>query len=101
VKTVLEGQGLTAEDQLFVLMQAGHWLWRAGGVQSVDEEVTAPAVVCLIFQALSEWHFGEIAPCHATMAEAISLAKELTRRPSWPTLPCVSDRRSSIDLARR
>ena len=25
----------------------------------------------------SEWHFGEIASCHATMAEAISLAKEL------------------------
>ena len=25
----------------------------------------------------AEWHFGEIASCHATMAEAISLAKEL------------------------
>jgi predicted ATPase len=29
------------------------------------------------FEALSEWHFGEIASCHASMAEAISLAKEL------------------------
>jgi len=26
---------------------------------------------------MSEWHFGEIASSHATMAEAISLAKEL------------------------
>ncbi len=26
---------------------------------------------------LSEWHFGEIASSQATMAEAISLAKEL------------------------
>ena len=24
-----------------------------------------------------DWHFGEIASCHATMAEAIALAKEL------------------------
>ena len=29
------------------------------------------------YQALSEWHLGEIASCQATMAEAISLAKEL------------------------
>ena len=55
----------------------GAQIWRAGGVRSVDEEVTAPAVTCLIFQALSQWHIGEVAPCHATMAEAISLAKEL------------------------
>jgi len=46
-------------------------------VQSPVEEITAPAVSCLIFEALSEWHFGEIASCQATMAEAISLAKEL------------------------
>ena len=37
----------------------------------------APAVECLSYEALSEWHFGEIASCQATMAEAISLAKEL------------------------
>jgi hypothetical protein len=41
------------------------------------EEVTAPAVTCLIFVALSEWHFGEIASCKATIAEAIALAREL------------------------
>ena len=29
------------------------------------------------FQAMSEWHLGEISSCHANMDEAISLAKEL------------------------
>ena len=52
-------------------------IWRSGGVQSPVEEVTAPAVTCLCYEALSEWQFGEIASCHATMEEAISLAKEL------------------------
>jgi predicted ATPase len=55
----------------------GVQIWHSGGVQSPVEEVTAPAVTCLSFEALSQWHFGEIASCHATMAEAISLAKEL------------------------
>ena len=55
----------------------GVQIWRSGGVQSQVEEVDAPAVACLCYEALSEWHFGEIASCQATMAEAISLAKEL------------------------
>ena len=55
----------------------GVQIWRSGGVRSLVEEVTAPAVSCLICEALFEWHFGEIASCHPTMAEAISLAKEL------------------------
>ena len=55
----------------------GVQIWRSGGVQSQVEEVDAPAVDCLCYEALSEWHFGEIASCQATMAEAISLAKEL------------------------
>ena len=55
----------------------GVQIWRSGGVQSPVEELTAPAVVCLCYEALSEWHLGEIASCQATMAEAISLAKEL------------------------
>jgi tetratricopeptide (TPR) repeat protein len=55
----------------------GVQIWRSGGVESPIEEITAPAVTCLSFEALSQWHFGEIAACHATMAEAISLAKEL------------------------
>jgi predicted ATPase len=52
-------------------------IWRSGGVQSPVEEVTAPAVTCLCVEAVFEWHFGEINSCQATMAEGISLAKEL------------------------
>jgi predicted ATPase len=55
----------------------GVQIWRSGGVHSPVEEFISPAVHCLIFEALSDWHFGETARCHATMAEAISLAKEL------------------------
>jgi predicted ATPase len=55
----------------------GVQLWRAGGIQPQVEEVLAPAVACLFYAGLSGWHLGEIAPGHATMAEAISLAKEL------------------------
>jgi len=55
----------------------GLQIWRSGGVHSPVEEFIAPAVHCLIFEALSDWHFGETARCHATMAAAISLAKEL------------------------
>jgi hypothetical protein len=52
-------------------------IWRSESVQSSVEEVMAPAVVCLGFEALSDWYLGEIASCHTTVAEAISLAKEL------------------------
>ncbi len=55
----------------------GLQIWRSGGVHFSVEEFFAPTVHCLIFEALSDWHFGETARCHATMAEAISLAKEL------------------------
>ena len=55
----------------------GIQIWRSGSVQSPVEEDEALAVSCLIFEALSEWHFGEIDSCDATMAEAVSLAKEL------------------------
>jgi predicted ATPase len=55
----------------------GLQIWNSGGVHSPVEEFMAPAVHCLIFQALSDWHFGETARCHATMTEAVSLAKEL------------------------
>jgi predicted ATPase len=55
----------------------GLQIWRSGGVHSPVEEFIAPAVHCLIFEALFDWHFGETARCHTTMAEAISLAKEL------------------------
>jgi serine/threonine protein kinase len=52
-------------------------IWRSGGVHSPVEEITAPAVSCLSFEALCQWHFGEGASCRTTMVEAISLAKEL------------------------
>jgi serine/threonine protein kinase len=55
----------------------GIQLWRSSSVQSPVEEVYTPAVLCLIWGALSEWHIGEIASCEAPMIEAASLAKEL------------------------
>jgi hypothetical protein len=55
----------------------GVQLWRSGGAQSHVEEPIAPAVSCLCYESLSGWHFGGIASCQATMAEAISLAKML------------------------
>jgi predicted ATPase len=57
-------------------------IWCSGGVQSPVEEVTAPAVSCLLHESLCEWHFGEIASYHPTMAEAIALAKELNDMPA-------------------
>jgi len=55
----------------------GIQIWRSGAAQSPIEEPITPAVSCLCFEALSEWHIGEIATCQAAMAEAISLAKAL------------------------
>jgi TIR domain/NACHT domain len=55
----------------------GVHIWRSGGVQSPVEEVNAPAVICLCYLTLCEWHLEEIASCQSTIAEAISLAKEL------------------------
>jgi hypothetical protein len=56
----------------------GVQLWRSGCVPSPVEEVHAPAVICLCYEALAEWHCGEIASCRAAVAEAISVAKELS-----------------------
>src|SRR6516162_7564736 len=55
----------------------GIQIWRLGRVQREVEEVTLNPVACLYYKALSEWHAGEIVTSQATMAEAISLAKEL------------------------
>ena len=55
----------------------GLQIWHSGGAPSSVEEVYAPAVTCLIFEGLSEWHLGDVTSCQATIAEAISLAKEL------------------------
>jgi hypothetical protein len=55
----------------------GVYIWRSGGLQSLAQEVTAPSVTCLCYEALSAWHLEEIASCQARMAEAVSLATEL------------------------
>jgi hypothetical protein len=55
----------------------GVQIWRSGDGPSPVEDVETAAVTCLCYQALSEWHFGEIASSQAAMAEAMSLAKEL------------------------
>ena len=53
-------------------------IWRTGKAKSPVEEVHAPVVICLCFEALCGWHLGQITSCRAIMAEAISLAKELS-----------------------
>jgi Protein kinase domain/NACHT domain len=55
----------------------GVQIWRSGSVGTLVEEVMASPVVCLIYEALSEWYLGEITSSRATIVEAISLAKEL------------------------
>ena len=40
-------------------------IWRSGGVQYNAEDLDAPAVVCLCYESLCQWHMGEIASCHA------------------------------------
>jgi hypothetical protein len=60
-------------------------IWRTGQVQSQDDEVTQGAVGCLSFEALLEWHFGEIPSCQTTMAESISVAKALNNMQALTT----------------
>jgi serine/threonine protein kinase/tetratricopeptide (TPR) repeat protein len=55
----------------------GIQIWRSGNVQSHAEELYTPAVGCLVYAAVSEWHLGEIAFSRTAIAEAISIAKEL------------------------
>ena len=55
----------------------GLQIWRSAGVRFSFQEVDAQSVGCLRLEALLQWHFGEIPSCHATMAEAISLARKL------------------------
>jgi len=52
-------------------------VWRSGGVRPPFQEVDAQPVGCMSNEALLQWHFGEIPSCRATIAGAISLAKEL------------------------
>jgi predicted ATPase len=57
--------------------RCGLQIWHSGSVQSPVEEVYAPPVICLMVEALSDWHLGETGSCQATIGRAISLAKEL------------------------
>jgi hypothetical protein len=52
-------------------------IWRSGNVQSYAEDFHSGVVGCLCYGAMSEWPLGEIASCHTTTMEAVSLAKEL------------------------
>jgi anaphase-promoting complex subunit 5 len=54
----------------------GVQIWRSRNIQTHPEDYVTPVVDCLIFGAMSDWHFGEIATCHAMMDEAVSIAKE-------------------------
>ena len=51
-------------------------IWRSGEGKSQFEEIDAPEIAMLCHKALCEWHFGETISSRATMAEAISVAKE-------------------------
>jgi serine/threonine protein kinase/tetratricopeptide (TPR) repeat protein len=52
-------------------------IWRSGSVELSVEDFYTPAVGLLAYEALTEWHLGEIRCCKAKMDKAISLAKEL------------------------
>ncbi|HVJ58705.1 MAG TPA: protein kinase [Terrimicrobiaceae bacterium] len=55
-------------------------IWRSGEGKSQFEEIDAPEIAMLCHKALCEWHFGETIASHATIAEAISVAKEFQDR---------------------
>ncbi len=55
-------------------------IWRSGKGKSQFEEIDAPEIAILCHKALCEWHFGEMISSRATMAEAISIAKEFQDR---------------------
>ena len=52
-------------------------IWHSGKVQCQVEEIIAPAVVCLLYKGVSEWHFGHLQKCTEDLAKASSLAKDL------------------------
>jgi adenylate cyclase len=64
-------------DSALQYAMRGVQLWRSESIQSSAQELYTPAVGCLSYVAVSEWHLGDIASSQADMAEAISLAKEL------------------------
>jgi adenylate cyclase len=52
-------------------------IWRSGSVLSQTEDLDAPVVTCLVYEALCAWHLGEITTSKPNMVEAISLSKKL------------------------
>ena len=76
----------------------GVGIWRSGSVQSYAEELHSPVVSCLCYKAGSEWQLGEIASCQATIAEAISIAKQLKEKHalalalSWAAVLAIDER---------
>jgi predicted ATPase len=55
----------------------GVQIWRSESVQSQVQEVGASAVSVLCYEGQARWHLGEIAASQTTLAEAVSLAKEM------------------------
>ena len=55
----------------------GIQIWRSEAVLSPVEDVETALVCCLCYEAVLDWHFGEIATAQAKIAEAIVLAKKL------------------------
>src|SRR5208337_3893756 len=45
----------------------GVQIWRSVGAQSSVEEISTPEVICLCYEAIAEWHLGEISFCRANM----------------------------------
>jgi hypothetical protein len=72
--SLLLGSDLEAGQQY---ARRGIQIWRSGAVRFASEEVDVPVVSCLCYEALFQWHFGDITFCHTALAEAISVAKEL------------------------
>ena len=56
---------------------SGIQILHAGSVETQLEELDEPAIACLCHESLCAWHFGEISSCHAPIAEAMSVAREL------------------------
>ena len=71
-------QAFAASLAMAVMLPGTHSLANAQSAQkppqtallSPVEEIYAPPVLCLIFEALSEWHLGKIASCQAAIAQA-------------------------------
>ena len=55
----------------------GVQIWRLGAVLSPVEDVETATVCCLCYEAVLDWHFGEIATAQPKIGEAIPLSRKL------------------------